>query len=129
MVKLTDTPLDLARVCGHLPLSQGSGSVLVHYAVVKDTAGARRTAGIRFEPAGDVEAEMRALEAELRHRWKVDDIVLVRRLGSLEIGEVISVVAVAAAGRDDAFGACHDAISGFKKMKSLKKQELFVETD
>jgi molybdopterin synthase catalytic subunit len=101
--------------------------VLVHFAVVKAATDDRRTAGIRFQRAGEVEAEMQAIEDDLRRRYKLLDVLLVRRLGSLRVGEIISLVAVAAVARDDAFGACNDAITGFKKMKTLDKQELFVD--
>ncbi len=127
MVRLTEQPLDPGSVYRQLPFPDGSGSVLVHFAVVKASADDRRTAGIRFQRAGDAEAEMQAIEDDLRSRYTLLDVLLIRRLGSLRVGEVISLVAVAAAGRDDAFGACNDAITGFKKMKTLDKQELFVD--
>ena len=128
MVKVTREPLVPARVCGELPVPAGSGSILVHFAVVKAEAGDRATAGIHFEPENDIEAEMAAIEVELRSRWKLDVVLLVRRMGRLAVGEVISVAAVAAAGREEAFDACHQAISMFKKMKAVRKQELFVDT-
>jgi molybdopterin synthase catalytic subunit len=129
MVKLTEEPLDPGQVYRLLPFPPDSGSVLVHFGVVKAAVGERRTRGIRFQPAGDAETEMRAIEDDLRSRWKLLDVLLVRRLGSLEVGEVISLVAVAASGRDDAFGACDEAVSAFKKMKTLSKQELFVDSN
>lgn len=127
MVTLTEQPLDPGRVYELLPFPDGSGSVLVHFAVVKAAADDRRTSGIRFQRAGDSEAEMREIETSLRSRWKLLDVLLMRRLGSLAVGDVISLVAVAASGREDALGACSEAISAFKKMKTLDKQELFVD--
>jgi molybdopterin synthase catalytic subunit len=127
MVILTEQPLDPGRVYELLPFPDGSGSVLVHFGVVKAAVDDRRTRGIRFQRAGDSEAEMREIEKSLRSRWKLLDVLLMRRLGSLAVGEVVSLVAVAASGREDALGACGEAISAFKKMKTLDKQELFVD--
>jgi molybdopterin synthase catalytic subunit len=124
MVKVTVEPLDAASVAGLMPFAEGSGSVLAHFAVVKAGAGAGACSAIRFEPSAETEAEMREIEAAVRARWKVDDLLLIRRTGLLKVGEVISVVAVAAVEREQAFGACGEAIVAFKKMKSIRKREI-----
>ena len=125
MIELTDEPLDVKSVSGRLSVPDETGSLVVHFAVVKPFAEGKSTAGIRFAPAGDAEAEMRALESELRAKWKVNDVLLLRRMGELHVGDVISVAAVAASGRETAFAACRAAVEGFKKMKGLAKEELF----
>ena len=125
MVELTDTPIEPMRIFQRLS-NQDAGSVVVHFGLVKPVAEERRTRGIRFAPDGDLMNELRALEAELRARWEVTDVLLVRRMGELPVGEIILAAAVAAPGREAAFGACRDAVEGFKKMKHLRKQELFA---
>jgi molybdopterin synthase catalytic subunit len=125
MIGLTAERLDPGTVAERLSIPRGSGSVVVHFAVAKSVVGARRTAGIRFSPAGDPEAELRALESELRAKWEAADVLLLRRTGEVRVGDVISVAAIAAPGRNNAFGACRDAVDGFKEMKGLLKEELF----
>ncbi len=125
MVRLTEEKLEHGTAEKLIGAPDGSGSILVHYAVVKPMAENRRTRGIRFVAGSETEAEMKALEEKLRSAWEVDDVVLLRRVGELGVGEVISVVAVAASGREAAFGACRDAVSGYKKMQSLQKEEIF----
>jgi Molybdopterin converting factor, large subunit len=68
---------------------------------------------------------MRELERRLRVKWPVEDVLLIRRIGKLSIGEVISVVAASAEHRDCAFGLCQEAVNCFKKMKTFKKKEIF----
>ena len=125
MVDLTDTPIEPMRIFQRLS-SQGAGSVVVHFGIVKPVAEDRHTRGIRFAPDGDLLSELRALEAELRKKWELTDVLLVRRMGELKVGEIILAAAVSAPGREAAFGACRDAVEGFKKMKRLRKQELFA---
>jgi molybdopterin synthase catalytic subunit len=127
MIDVTEKSLDPCVVSESLEITAGTGSVVVHFAVVKPVADDRPTEGIRFTPTQSTVAEMETLEAELRSAWNVNDIWLMRRIGELKTGEVISVVAVAAAGREDAFGAAQDAIKGFKRMVSMEKTELFKE--
>ena len=78
-----------------------------------------------FELEGDAEEEMRELERNLREKWPVEDVFLIRRIGKLSIGDVISVAAASAEHRDAAFGLCQEAVNSFKKMRSFKKDEIF----
>lgn len=128
MIELTDEPLDVKSVSGRLSVPDETGSLVVHFAVVKPFAEGKSTGGIRFTLTGDAEAELRRLESELREKWKLHDLLLLRRIGELRVGDVISVAAAAASGREAAFGACRDAVEGFKKMKGLAKEELFDDT-
>jgi len=124
MVMVTEEPLTPEGISRKIPFPDATGSVVLHFAVVKPAVDGRPTAGIRFGAAGDVEAELRSIEAKLRDKWRLSDVMLARRLGSLKIGEIISVAVVAAGGREVAFGACGDAVELFKSMKSLHKEEL-----
>jgi molybdopterin synthase catalytic subunit len=103
-----------------------SGSVLFHYAVVRMHTEDKVTAGIHFERSGDAESELAAIAAEIRNQWDLDDILLVRRVGTLKVGDIISLVAVSSPRSKDAFEACQYGVERLKKMTSLKKRELFL---
>jgi molybdopterin synthase catalytic subunit len=93
--------------------------------VVKSQAGDKESSGIRFERGGDVEAELAGIAADVRGRGNVDDVLLVRRIGTVKVGDVISLVAVSSPASNDAFEACCFMLERLKKMVSLKKTELF----
>jgi molybdopterin synthase catalytic subunit len=120
---VTEAPLDPGRLFGQLRKS-GSGSILFHYAVVKSRAGDKVSAGIRFERNGDMEAELAGISADIKGRWPVDDVLLVRRIGTLDIGDVISLVAVSSPASHDAFEACRFGLERLKKMVCLRKTEM-----
>jgi len=103
-----------------------AGSVLLHCAVVKSQTGERVSAGIHFEKAGDIEGELRAIAAEIKQRWKIEDVLLVRKIGTLDIGDIISLIAVSSPDSNDAFEACRYGLGKFKKMTTLKKTERFL---
>ena len=127
MEMVTEAPLDPGKLFGKIR-KDGSGSVLFHYAVVKSQAGDKASSGIRFERGGDVEAELASIAADIRGRWTIDDVLLVRRIGTLKIGDVISLVAVSSPASNDAFEACRFGLERLKKMISLKKTELLQES-
>ncbi len=56
-----------------------AGSVLFHYAVVKSQAGDKLSTGIFFEKTGDMEEELSAISAEIKQRWNIEDVLIVRR--------------------------------------------------
>ena len=124
MIEITDKPINPSNVFERLS-HKNSGSVVFHFGVVKEAVEGKRTKGIRFAPKGDLEGELKALEALLRNNWKVEDILIIRRMGELRIGDIILVAAVSAQSREDAFGACRDAVEGCKKIKNISKKELF----
>lgn len=120
---VAESPIDPGRVFLQIR-RQGSGSILFHYAVVKGEAGGRVCTGILFERKGDMEAELAAITASIKERWNVDDVLLIRRLGMLKIGDVISLVAVSSPASSDAFEACRFGLERIKKMSTIGKTEM-----
>lgn len=104
-----------------------SGSVVLHYAVVKQNHDpARPTTGIDFRENGDVEAELAAISAEMIQSCALEDVLLIRRLGHVGTGEIISLVAASSPNSEDAFVACRYGISRLKKMQTIDKREHFT---
>jgi molybdopterin synthase catalytic subunit len=124
MIEVTQKPIDPAVIYGRLDIA-GSGSVVVHFGVVKPVAGGKKTGGIRFAPDGDLEGEMASIEQQICHKWPVNDVLLIRRMGTLAVGDIILAAAVAAETRGAAFDACRFAVESFKKLQNIHKEELF----
>jgi molybdopterin synthase catalytic subunit len=125
MVLITSNPID-PRGSYDLVSRKGAGSVLFHYAVVKEQEGAGgETCHIIYGVAGDAEEELRRIAGDMTAAWKIDDLLLIRRIGRLGIGEIISLVAVSSPASEDAFAACKFGIGRLKKMLSIVKNEVF----
>ena len=125
MVMVTDQPIS-PEAAYHLVKSDGSGSVVFHFAVVKASPGDRGvTSSIEYREKGDTGAELESIAAELMNRWELDDVVLVRRTGRLGVGEIISLVAASSPNSADAFQSCQDGIGRLKKMATIVKTEVF----
>jgi molybdopterin synthase catalytic subunit len=106
---------------------RSAGSVLLHYAVVKADAGTGRTScAVDYRPEAGAQAELEQIAAALKSRWPLEEVLLQRRSGRLEVGEIISLVGVAAAASADAFAACQMGLELLKKMQTVRKQEVFV---
>ncbi|HEX9022666.1 MAG TPA: molybdenum cofactor biosynthesis protein MoaE [Geobacteraceae bacterium] len=124
MVRITYEPID-PRGSYDLIAGKTAGSVLFHYAVVKTRKGLGGvTRHIEYTPAGDAEEELAAIAAEICGSCAIEDIVLIRRVGRVGIGEIISLVAVSSPSSEDAFTACKFGISRLKKMRCISKNEV-----
>jgi molybdopterin synthase catalytic subunit len=122
MIIVTKNPVKPETIYERIRKSK-AGSVLLHYAVVKSQAGEKASAGIHIEKAGDMEKELSAISADIQQRWNIEDVFLVRRIGTLDIGDIISLIAVSSPSSNDAFDACRHGLERLKKMKSLRKTE------
>jgi len=103
-----------------------SGSVVFHFAVVKRINEGRTISSAEYYANGDVDGELRTITNEIRGKWKINDVLIIRRLGRIDIGEIISLVAVSSPNREKAFVACDYGVKRLKEMLSIKKKETFL---
>ncbi len=99
------------------------GSVVLHFAVVRERTGDQVTQIIDFQRNGDVENELKSIVDSIKEKYELEDVLIIRRLGVLEVGDVIALVAASAPHREDAFDACRHGVESLKKMKTIKKIE------
>ena len=105
-----------------------SGSVVFHFAVVRGTTGDKETSLVEFHPAksdSETKEELHQISEEIRKKWEVDDVLIIRAMGKLGVGDVMSLVAVSSPRSKAAFEASHWGVDQLKEMKTLKKQEIF----
>lgn len=125
MVTLVDTPIDPAVVYSSLR-STVSGSVLCHYAIVKKKNGTDSiTTSIEYLAQEGAHAELEEIARELERRWQLEDVLMIRRTGTLDVGEIISLVAASSPNSEDVFEACRFGIARMKKMTTIRKTEKY----
>lgn len=102
------------------------GAVVVFDGIVRNHSRGRRTLFLDYEAYEAMALErMRALAREAKEQFEVREVVLLHRLGRLEIGETSVWIAVAAAHRAQAFAACRWTIDTLKKTVPIWKKEYF----
>jgi len=122
---ISEHPIDPAAMYD-LIAKHGSGSVVFHYAVVKKQQSEEKsTCAIDYQAAGDIVAELKEIAAELKGKWKLEDVLLVRRIGTLRVGDIISLVAASSPNSEDAFASCRHGISRLRKMATIRKNEMY----
>jgi molybdopterin synthase catalytic subunit len=72
------------------------------------------------------EKELRRIGDEIRSRWEnIENVAIVHRIGHLEVGETIVVIALSAAHREGVFEAARYAIDRLKEIVPIWKKEVW----
>jgi MoaE-MoaD fusion protein len=102
------------------------GAVVVFDGIVRNHTRGRRTLYLVYESYEEMALkQMQTLSAEASERFPIRDVLLVHRLGKLEVGETSVLIAVASAHRAAAFDACRWLIDILKKTVPIWKKEYF----
>ena len=100
------------------------GAVATFVGLVRDLNDGAAIHGMTLEHyPGMTEKALEAICAEAAGRWNVRDIRVVHRVGPLEPGDAIVLVAVASAHRGDAFAACEFVMDYLKTEAPFWKKE------
>jgi len=127
MVNIVDNPIDPAAVYNSI-CSAFSGSVVLHYAVVKKQAGLGKvTKSIEYKVQGDAILELEGIASEIERCWNLEDVLMIRRTGLLNVGEIISLVAVSAPNSEDTFEACKFGLNRMRRMATIIKNEKYAD--
>jgi molybdopterin synthase catalytic subunit len=123
MIRLTRDIIDHAALTEQVRRSD-CGGVVTFLGTVRDLTGERLTVALDYEayPAM-AEKKMAEIEKETRARWPVGDMVMVHRLGHLDVGDISVAVAVSCPHRAQAFEACRHAIDRLKELVPIWKKE------
>ena len=102
------------------------GAAIVFEGVVRNNTRGRRTLFLDYEAYEDMALkQMEELGRQALSRFSVRDVVLVHRLGRIEIGETSVAIVVASAHRAAAFEACRWLIDTLKRTVPIWKKEHF----
>jgi molybdopterin synthase catalytic subunit len=123
MIRLTHDPIDYFALTEQVRRAN-CGGVVTFLGTVRDLTDGRVTTALDYEayPAM-AEKKLAEIERETRERWPVGEIVLVHRLGHLDVGDVSVAVAVSCPHRGEAFEACRYAIDRLKEIVPIWKKE------
>ena len=125
MIKVTEALVSPQHLLDGLK-TDSSGSIVTHVGIVRPDSNGRRIVSIEYEADIDVsERELSNIAKEIITKWKIQDIALCRRIGRLDLGDLILMVAVASPHRREAFEECEYAVECMRNMKSVKKKEIF----
>ncbi len=122
---ITRAPIDSARIADGLKRAE-DGAAVVFEGIVRNQTRGRRTLYLDYEAyEGMAAQQLESLAEQALKQFAIRDVVIVHRLGRLEIGETSVLIVVASAHRGPAFDACRWLIDTLKKTVPIWKKEYF----
>jgi len=102
------------------------GAVCVFDGIVRNNTRGRQTLHLDYEGYEEMALSlMNGLRESAIRDFKVREVLIVHRLGRLEVGETSVLIVVASAHRGAAFDACRWVIDTLKKTVPIWKREQF----
>jgi molybdopterin synthase catalytic subunit len=126
-VALTRERIDAERLISAARRAE-DGAVVVFDGIVRNHSRGRPTLHLDYEAYEEMAGrKMREIASEACTRFGVRQVVMVHRLGRLQIGETSVLIVVASAHRAQAFDACRWLIDTLKQIVPIWKKETFVD--
>jgi MoaE-MoaD fusion protein len=127
VVAISEEPLDPTAIAGRIR-SDGDGALIVFEGIVREHSRGKQVRALVYEAYGSMaHKQIEQLAGEARRRWPISDLAVVHRTGTLQVGEVSVVIAVAAPHRGEAFDACEWLIDELKRTVPIWKKEVYTE--
>jgi molybdopterin synthase catalytic subunit len=123
--QLVSEPIDPSTLIRHVRAPE-DGAIVTFDGFVRNQSHNRRTLYLDYEAYEPMAlAKMREIAGQLHQKYRIHRVVIVHRLGRLEIGETSVFIAVSAPHRAAAFDACRFAIDTLKQTVPIWKKEYF----
>jgi MoaE-MoaD fusion protein len=119
------TPIETSQVLADIKRGE-DGATVVFEGIVRNQTRGRKTLYLDYEAYEEMALrQMERLAEHAREQFQIREVMLVHRLGRLEIGETSVLIVVASAHRAAAFDACRWLIDTLKRTVPIWKKEYF----
>ncbi|MGH3444823.1 MAG: molybdenum cofactor biosynthesis protein MoaE [Nocardioidaceae bacterium] len=126
LLDIRETPLEVAEVLAAMG-EHASGGVCVYVGTVRDHDHGRQVSGLEYSAHPSAVDRLREVAEKVAADHDALALAAVHRVGSLRIGEVAVVVAVATGHRGEAFEAARALIDTLKATVPIWKHQRFAD--
>jgi molybdopterin synthase catalytic subunit len=124
---IVDAEIDVAALLGRVA-SHANGATLLFLGTVREVNDGRAVSGIEYSAYRTMaERELAEIAREASQQFHTDDIAIVHRLGTLDLGDASVAIAVAHPHRGAAYDASRYVIEQLKQRVPIWKLEHYVD--
>jgi len=126
-IKLSATALSIQECIDFVQAPQ-VGGIDLFIGTVRNSTKGKEVLRLEFEAYESMAVkEMGQIAGEAISKWHLQKIAVHHRTGTLGVGDIPVIIAVAAAHRADAFEACRYIIDTLKEKVPIWKKEVFAD--
>ena len=127
MVRITDKKIATDALLSEVG-SASTGALNIFVGTTRNQSHDRSVVSLEYEAYLPMALKkMEEIERDARGLWPIQNVLVVHRVGKVEIGEASVLIAVSAAHRDEAFKACRYIIDRLKDRVPIWKKEFFAD--
>ncbi len=121
--KIVDAPIEVEKLIGTFE-SESLGAICSFTGMVRSESRGQKVTHLEYHTYKEM-AEKKLLQviSEAKERFKISDLLIIHRIGTLQIGEVAVFILATSAHRDAAFKACRFSIDRIKQIVPIWKKE------
>ena len=127
MIELTTDPLNPEKITA--PVRRDTnGAVVTFLGATRNNFQGKQVITLEYEAYEEMALKkLGEVREELQAQFDLEDIAISHRIGTVPIGEISLVVAVASPHRKEAFQACQMAVDRIKEIVPIWKKEVYEE--
>ncbi|HEY1922278.1 MAG TPA: molybdenum cofactor biosynthesis protein MoaE [Tepidisphaeraceae bacterium] len=126
VIGLRSTPLDVGAAVSAVGGGDSGAIALFLGTTRRDSTAGREVISLDYEAYEEMaEGQMRRLVDEARGRWPIGRIVMLHRIGRVDVGQPSVLIAVSTPHRAEAFEACRFLIDRIKAEATIWKKEIW----
>ncbi len=125
MIELTHNPLDPEGITTQVR-RDSNGAVVTFLGTTRNNFEGKQVLSLEYEAYEEMALKkLGEVREELQAKFGLEEIAISHRIGTVPIGEISLVVAVASPHRKEAFQACQAAVDRIKEIVPIWKKEVF----
>ena len=127
MIELTTNPLNPEKITAQVRRDT-NGAVVTFLGATRNNFQGKQVITLEYEAYEEMALKkLGEVREELQAQFDLEDIAISHRIGTVPIGEISLVVAVASPHRKEAFQACQAAVDRIKEIVPIWKKEVYEE--
>ena len=125
MIELTESTLNPEDISSKVRRDT-NGAVVTFLGTTRNNFQGKQVLTLEYEAFDEMALKkMEEIRVELQTQFSIEDIAISHRVGTVPIGEISLVIAVASPHRKEAFQACQQAVDRVKEIVPIWKKEVF----
>ena len=125
MIKVTDKPIYPEDIISAVKTAS-SGCVVVYIGLIREYSHGKPVRSVEYQDTvGDASKRLQEIANEIKEKWTVNKMAICHRTGTLKVGDINLVIAIAAAHREEGFAASQYAVDRFKEKLPTWKRETY----
>ena len=127
IAKITDSKINEEEITASVR-NDDSGAVITFLGTARKSSKGREVIHLEYDAYPEMaESKIKEIIAELIDKYKIKDAAFIHRIGKVELGDTIVIIAISAPHSKEAFEASRYAVRRLKSVVPIWKKEVWAD--